>query len=342
MSLHHPPSLHPEGLSILNPTPARLPGPSLLHELVSPTSRDGVSSAVDFLSPNGHRTSLSYQELHAASMTLASHIYSILVSASMLSTSEPRDAIIIPILCSQSPQLYVAILAVLKVGGAFCPLNTDAPPHRLSFVLQDVKAKVVLVDQSLVSKLPTVDETCKVIPIPVDHALEPSSLINYNFVSPFLARPEDAAYVMYTSGSTGTPKGVSISHLAASQSILAHDRHVPHFSRFLQFAAPTFDVSVFEIFFPLFRGATLVGCHRAEMLTDLPGVLRALDVDACELTPSVAGSLLKKRSRAPHLRLLLTIGEMLTEPIIKEFGGDEHQPSMLWGMYGPTEATIHW
>jgi len=340
MSPNHPPSLYPEGLSILNLKPSRLPGPCLLHELVSLTSRDGASSAVEFLSPNGHRTTLSYQELHAASTALASHIYSILVSASVLSISKPRDSIIIPILCSQSPQLYVAILAVLKVGGAFCPLNADAPPDRLSFILQDVKAKVVLANQSLVSKLPRDDQTCKIIPI--DHVLEPSNLINYGFASPVLAEPEDPAYVMYTSGSTGTPKGVLISHLAASQSILAHGRHIPHFSRFLQFAAPTFDVSVFEMFFPLFRGATLVGCHRAEMLTDLPGVLRAMDVDACELTPSVAGSLLKQRSRAPNLRLLLTIGEMLTEPVIKEFGGHEHKPSMLWGMYGPTEATIHW
>ncbi|KAI0602060.1 amino acid adenylation domain-containing protein [Biscogniauxia sp. FL1348] len=77
------------------------------------------------------------------------------------------------------------------------------------------------------------------------------------------------------------------------------------------------------------------------MLTDLPAVLRKLDVDACELTPSVAGSLLKRRDNAPCLRVLLTIGEMLTEPVIQEFGGNQEKDSMLWGMYGPTEATIH-
>ncbi|SPO04726.1 related to non-ribosomal peptide synthetase [Cephalotrichum gorgonifer] len=149
------------------------------------------------------------------------------------------------------------------------------------------------------------------------------------------------AYVMYTSGSTGTPKGVGISHRAATQSLLAHDRHIPSFSRFLQFAAPTFDVSVFEIFFPLFRGATLVCCNRDEMLDDLPGVLWKLEVDACELTPSVAGSLLRKRENAPGLKLLMTIGEMLSERVIREFGGTKEKPSMLWAMYGPTEATIH-
>ena len=92
----------------------------------------------------------------------------------------------------------------------------------------------------------------------------------------------------------------------------------------------------------LSRGSTLVSCPRMHMLSDLPGVIQRMEVDACELTPSVAGSLLKKRSNAPNLRLLLTIGEMLTEPVINEFGGDSAQPSLLWGMYGPTEATIHW
>ncbi|KAJ4160312.1 non-ribosomal peptide synthetase nps2 [Fusarium falciforme] len=146
---------------------------------------------------------------------------------------------------------------------------------------------------------------------------------------------------MYTSGSTGTPKGVGISHDAATQALLAHDRHIPSFSRFLQFAAPTFDVSVFEIFFPLFRGVTLVTVRRVEMLNDLPAVLRRMDVDACELTPTVAGSLLRKRENAPNLKVLLTIGEMLNAPVVEEFGGDDSKPSMLWAMYGPTEATIH-
>ena len=124
--------------------------------------------------------------------------------------------------------------------------------------------------------------------------------------------------------------------------MLAHDRHIPQFFRFLQFAAPTFDVSVFEIFFPLFRGRTLISVRREEMLDDLPQVLRQMDVDACELTPSVAGSLLRKRDNAPRLKLLLTIGEMLNAPIVEEFGGGPGRESLLWAMYGPTEATIHW
>ncbi|KAH7130013.1 hypothetical protein B0J13DRAFT_530084 [Dactylonectria estremocensis] len=77
------------------------------------------------------------------------------------------------------------------------------------------------------------------------------------------------------------------------------------------------------------------------MLNDLPAVLRTMEVDACELTPTVAGSLLRKRENAPGLKVLLTIGEMLNAPVVEEFGGDDAKESMLWAMYGPTEATIH-
>jgi non-ribosomal peptide synthetase component F/aryl carrier-like protein len=103
----------------------------------------------------------------------------------------------------------------------------------------------------------------------------------------------------------------------------------------------TFDVSIFEIFFPWFRGRTLVGCTRAQMLDDLPATIAALEVDAAELTPTVVSNLLHGRSSVPGLKLLLTIGEMLTQYVIDEYGGNEKQESMLWAMYGPTEAAIH-
>ncbi|KAK5125699.1 hypothetical protein LTR85_011973 [Meristemomyces frigidus] len=123
--------------------------------------------------------------------------------------------------------------------------------------------------------------------------------------------------------------------------LIAHDRHVPAFSRFLQFANPTFDVSVFEIFFPLYRGVTLVTCERRRLLNNLSGVITELDVDAAELTPSVAATLLNDRQSVPSLQLLLTIGEMLKRSVVEEFAGDDHTQGILYGMYGPTEATIH-
>ncbi|KAH8896633.1 non-ribosomal peptide synthetase [Thozetella sp. PMI_491] len=319
-------------LSITNHPAARLPGPSLLHRLVHTSSED-QHPAVDYLGPGGTRVSLRYDELHAASDRLARRI-------SYLTSGTAKDKqFVVPVLIPQSPELYIALLAILKAGGAFCPLNLDIPPERASFILNDVSADIVLVASNLVSRIPN-QEPRRIILV-VDDEDDTREMAGLGVPEHREPQPADLAYVMYTSGSTGMPKGVGISHASATQSLLAHDRFIPEFSKFFQFAAPTFDVSVFEIFFPLFRGKTLASSNRHDTLNDLPGVLRTLDADACELTPTVAGSLLRKRANVPCLRLLLTIGEMLTEPVVKEFGGSEGYASMLWAMYGPTEAAIH-
>ncbi|OAA69673.1 nonribosomal siderophore peptide synthase [Cordyceps fumosorosea ARSEF 2679] len=259
------------GLSVLNPSPARVSGPALLHHLVRDACED---IALEHLC-QGEITKLTYKSLHQASDALAAQI--------ALSCDPAQGQLIVPVLLQQSPDLYITLLAILKAGA----------------VGQQHEA---------IARQPV---------------------------------PESHAYVMYTSGSTGTPKGVLISHSAATQAVLAHDPHIPRFSRFFQFAAPTFDVSVFEIFFPLFRGETLVSASRKETLNDLPAVLRQMNVDACELTPTVAASLLRKRENSPQLKLLMTIGEMLNPLVVKEFGGTADRRSILWAMYGPTEATIH-
>ncbi|RSL57370.1 hypothetical protein CEP54_008334 [Fusarium duplospermum] len=313
------------GLSILNPRASRLPGPNLLHQLVKPPSQQ---TALDYMG-NNRRHSYTYIQFHDAADALARRITH--------ASGSRNGLLVVPVLIHQSPLLYISLLAILKAGGAFCPLNIDAPPERVKFILGDVAATVVLVSKELASGIPH-DVSATIITVDGDEDITEPSQVHIQHRIP---QPEDLAYVMYTSGSTGTPKGVGISHDAATQALLAHDRHIPSFSRFLQFAAPTFDVSVFEIFFPLFRGVTLITVRRVEMLNDLPAVLRRMDVDACELTPTVAGSLLRKRENAPNLKVLLTIGEMLNAPVVEEFGGDDSKPSMLWAMYGPTEATIH-
>jgi amino acid adenylation domain-containing protein len=314
-------------LSILNHPATRLKGPSLLHFLVQNSSQDG-QAAIDFLNADDRRTFLSYAEFHHESDALASKI------SALAGPSEHAKPFVVPVLIPQSPELYIALLAIIKAGGAFCPMNLDVPLNRAKFILDDVAARVVITTSDLASRLPEANQSVLIIDRNDSNDL-PGTIAHRQ------PTPADLAYVMYTSGSTGTPKGVGVSHDAVTQSLLAHDRHIPQFSRFLQFAAPTFDVSIFEIFFPFFRGKTLVSCTRQAMLNDLPGVIQKMDVDACELTPSVACSLLRTRENAPGLRLLLTIGEMLTQPVVDEFGGNEDRPSMLWGMYGPTEATIH-
>ncbi|KAF2632433.1 nonribosomal peptide synthetase-like protein 2 [Macroventuria anomochaeta] len=314
-----------QSLSILNKTPTAIEGPTLLHELV-PHSSD--SSAIEFLE-HGKRRKFSYQRLHALSDILARRIID-------LTATLENASIVIPILLPQCPELYIVLLAILKAGKAFCPLNLDVPDERLRFILSDVSADLFITNTGFSDRMRSVHE---VQTICVDHELLKANQ-NDTTALPHVAST-DLAYVLYTSGSTGLPKAVSVSHRAVTQSLLAHDGHIPDFARFLQFAAPTFDVSIFEIFFPWFRGRTLVGCPRTQMLEDLPGAIKTLEADAAELTPTVVGNLLQGRTSVPGLKLLLTIGEMLTQHVVTEFGDSGTQRGILWAMYGPTEAAIH-
>ncbi|KAK5701155.1 NRPS protein [Elasticomyces elasticus] len=316
-------------LSILNPNPQSLPGPTLLHDLIAQSAQED-SLAIDFERYDGVREQLTYADLHNRSNALSSR----LVAQRKATATQATTRFIVPLYIPQSPDLYIAQLAVLKAGGAFCPITLDVPEERLHFILDDISATLILTTSELSQQLPMLDMVERILVDSIAQDGLPS-------LSDILIQPSQAAYIMYTSGSTGTPKGVIISHSAATQALLAHDRHIPAFKRFLQFANPTFDVSVFEILFPLFRGATLVACDRKRLLNDLPGVVRNLNVDAAELTPSVASSLLGSRSSVPGLNTLLTIGEMLQKSVVEEFGGDEADASILYGMYGPTEATIH-
>lgn len=346
-------------LSVVNARPKRFPGASLLHQLVSKTNNSDAV-ALEHLhqqqqpetEPDEHdkttfsattttstttttitttTTTTTYAELHDAADRLAVRIAS-------LCHGEKR---IVPVLVYQSPLLYISLLAILKAGSAFCPVNLDAPPERLRFILGDVAAPLVVTTTALYGNIPAVDGVEILL---LDEFMSQRDSSTNGHVSLLLpeAKPADLAYVMYTSGSTGTPKGVGVSHDAATQAFYAHDQHIPTFEKFFQFASPTFDVSVFEIFFPLFRGAILASADRQLVLDDLVHVFNVMNIDACELTPTVASALLRLRSRAPSLKLLLTIGEMLNQQVVQEFGGSETRKSLLYAMYGPTEATIHW
>ncbi|KIX01658.1 uncharacterized protein Z518_09384 [Rhinocladiella mackenziei CBS 650.93] len=322
-------------LAIVNKNRQTLPGPTLLHELIASTPSEEL--ILDFLNSDGSRVKLTYDEFHRLTDILSRDI------GDQISRLENRPRVI-PVILPQCPELYITWVAVLKAGAGFCPVSQDVPPERLKFIVKDVEASFVLTTATTLPSLRDLLPDARSVAVSLkslECRLRSNGQSDAHRLPLPQVDPSGPAYVMYTSGSTGLPKGVMVSHRSVSQSLLAHDEHIPSFKRFLQFASPTFDVSIFEIFFPFYRGATLVGCERERMLSDLPATIQLLNADAAELTPTVAGTLLRTRRAAPGLQTLLTIGEMLTSQVVSEFGGDSERPSMLYAMYGPTEAAIH-
>lgn len=314
-------------LSMINESPQPSKSYEYLHEMVDRYAKS-EQVAISHLGAGGVITEMSYETFVRKSRSLAARLQKLLHYK-----NDTMQQHIVPILVEQSPELYIGQLAVSYAGAAFCPIPYDAPVERVKFILEDVEAGVILTSKCFASSF-------SILPIKLI-LVEDEDLNDHEGEIMRTVLPNPLCYVMYTSGSTGKPKGVKISHSAVMNSLAAHEKYIPHFRRFLQFAAPTFDVSIFEIFFTFMRRATLVCCDRLTLFNDFVDVLNRLNVDAAELTPTVASTLLRHRDRCPDLRLLLTIGEMLSQSLIEEFGDSSNRKGVLYAMYGPTEAGIH-
>ncbi|BFZ54640.1 hypothetical protein PYCC9005_001677 [Savitreella phatthalungensis] len=296
------------------------PCTALFHELL-PHGSDQKHPAIEY-----------YSDLHSAPQQISNarlHALSDHYAAVLLKKTITKQTVLVVL--PQSIQLYVALLAVLKSGNAFCPLLVNTPAERIDYVCKDAGCAVAFGSDS--TQLPEDVELLE-----IDLNLEQKALLA---LSPPSIALDDLAYVMYTSGSTGQPKGVMIGHRAGSTSIAAHDDLFNEIgctagTRMLQFANPTFDISIFEIF-SAFRGAfTLVSADRALLMDDLSALIESARIECLELTPSVAGLLPPADDpRLASIKGMISIGEKLTARVATNFAGK------LWNAYGPTEATLH-
>jgi amino acid adenylation domain-containing protein len=247
------------------------------------------------------------------------------------------------VLSNHRIETYLAVLAVVSVGGTFVPLNPKFPVERLRTIVDLARPVVVLGDTSTVdvhrdvaASVPFVD-VASVAPIPnqVQDWLDTAASASVT--------GEHTAYVMFTSGSTGTPKGVPISYanLAAYVEGVAGLLSIPEGARFSQFFDLSFDLSMHDIFVSMRHRGTLVAPTAVDLM--MPGAYVARErIDAWFSVPLIGAQLGagKLREDFPGFRSMLFCGEALPMETVAACRPWLAAGGRMWNLYGPTEATI--
>ncbi|QQP99052.1 non-ribosomal peptide synthetase [Lysobacter enzymogenes] len=226
---------------------------------------------------------------------------------------------------------FIALLATLKAGAAYLPIDPQAPAQRLNHLLEDARPRLILGDAGALDGLP---------PSPAQRLSFQQGESDADEGTPLPApAADDLAYAIYTSGSTGTPKGVLVEHRGLRDLALAQIQRfviAPH-SRVLQFASLGFDASVSEVFTAWCSGACLClpGGGRLLAGDELAATLRERAITHVTLPPSVVPGLVEAGGAAT-LQTLVVAGEACPAAIVRSWP----EPVRFINAYGPTEATV--
>ncbi|WP_369986956.1 amino acid adenylation domain-containing protein [Pseudomonas xanthosomatis] len=251
--------------------------------------------------------------------------------------------VLVGVAAERSPEMVVALLAILKAGGAYVPLDPEYPRERLAYMLDDSGVQLLLTQRRLLAGLPAEGVQCLL--------LDELALDGQPAHNPQVAVDgEGLAYVIYTSGSTGKPKGAGNRHTALVNRLcwMQQAYRLTPADTVLQKTPFSFDVSVWEFFWPLIEGARLVlaapGEHRDP--ARLVALIEAEQVSTLHFVPSMLQAFLQDPgvARCTSLRRIVCSGEAL--PVDAQQQVLARLPwAGLYNLYGPTEAAIdvtHW
>ncbi len=269
---------------------------------------------------------LTYQELNEQANSLAHHLAALEVSA------EHR----VGILLERSAAMVVSLLAVLKAGGCYVPLDSAYPRERLAFMMEDAGLTVLLTTRQLAESRNLA--ASGVALMFVDEWLQESEPKNLN--NPTVAVHEhQLAYLIYTSGSTGKPKGVAIEHASATTFIhwASEVFGDSDLDGVLFSTSICFDLSIFELFVTLSRGGEIILADNALQLTELAA---AAEVTLINTVPSAMAELLRMGAVPESVRVVNLAGEALRQELVEEIYANT-QVERVYNLYGPSEDTTY-
>ncbi len=239
---------------------------------------------------------------------------------------------LIPIYMERSIEMVVAILGVLKSGGAYVPIDPSLPNQRISYMLADIGTRILLtqksLNDSLVSNYNPIALDAIANELQKESAVPPKVLIN----------PKNLCYVIYTSGTTGKPKGVMVEHQGVAN--MVHNQiklfELTKDDTVLQFASFSFDAFVSELFTSLLSGAKLIMTTRAciNSVDRIHELIKTEKISCVTLPPSYQTFLLQNTH---DLRIIISAGEAMKQEYSEAFAKHGVQ---LVNAYGPTENTV--
>ncbi|MFY2507349.1 amino acid adenylation domain-containing protein [Vibrio pectenicida] len=320
-----------EILTQWNQTQTDLPLDVCIHSLFEKQ----VESTPNHIAIRFENEVLTYQKLNFRANLLAHHLIDLGVIPEQL----------VGICLPRSIDMIVAILAVNKAGGAYVPLDPSYPSERLGYMLENSQSQVLITDKGLSSK----HELSVTQNVLIDN---PEFWNCLEKISEFGSNPsvdglsaKNLVYAIYTSGSTGKPKGVMNEHTGLVNRILWGSKAYPICpdDNVLQKTPFGFDVSVWEYYWPLTTGATLVmarpdGHKDVDYLFE---VINDAQITVIHFVPPMLASFIadgRFETQAPSLRLVACSGEALPVDVQNRFLAG-HQARLL-NLYGPTEASI--
>lgn len=267
--------------------------------------------------------SLSYEELNAKANRLAHFL---------IARGIGRD-VLVGVCVKRSIEMIVALLGIMKAGGAYLPLDPSYPADRLSYMMDDARPAMLLCQEAVLDLLQ--GRNCDAFCLDRDWAL----LERFDDTNPMQrADARTLAYVIYTSGSTGKPKGVALEHRGLSNLCITQAQAfaVDPSSQVLQFASISFDAAVSETFVTLTHGACLHLIRQEALRSayEITSLLEKSSISVVTLPPSLLAVLPKKD--LPALRTLVLAGEAWSPELAKRWAPGR---TML-NAYGPTEGTV--
>ncbi len=322
---------------------AELAGTTLYQLIAAQVERTPGAVAVSLAGDE-----LTYRQLGDAAQRLARR----------LAGKGAGPGVLVGLCAERSLELMVGLVAILAAGAAYVPLDPAYPAERLAYMVEDAAVGVLLTHGAAASALPRhraamaetpeTPETPELPELPEIVEIDLAALLasGPDRSDPPLpaADPDDLAYVIYTSGSTGRPKGAMNSHRAVVNRLLWMQQAfgLTAEDRVLQKTPISFDVSVWEIFWPLLAGARLVlarpGGHQdAAYLAHLVALERITTV---HFVPSMLQAFVAAPGveACTSLRRVVASGEALPRELVRRLA--ERNPAPLWNLYGPTEAAV--